>query len=441
MDRPGSGELRPGSLPEGDGTQEKKSQAGAWRSQGPSLSLGPLGRVQRSLLAGEAVVAGVLSGTSADGIDVVLARFPPLEPSGGSEDPGDLVLGPPRMLAFETAPFPAELGARVRAVLDGGSPSLAEIARLQRDLGRAFGRAARRLAETSGLLLDLAGSHGQTVYHHDGNEPSGPATLQLGDGDAFAAEAGCATVSDFRAADVAAGGEGAPLSALADPVLFRGVPLPAAILNLGGMANLTLLDASGVLALAFDTGPANSLLDGLARRFLGAPFDRDGARAARGRVHPALLAELLAHPYFERAPPKSTGRDTFGERYVGELAARAAQLGLSDPADLLATAVAAIAQSIAHALERFAPGPIERLVLAGGGARNRSLVSALQARCGCPVVSSQELGVDPDAREALVFALLAVRCALGIPASDPRASGARRGAILGKLSFPAPASR
>jgi anhydro-N-acetylmuramic acid kinase len=370
------------------------------------------------LCAGEAVVAGVLSGTSADGIDAALVR-----PAPGAR---------PELLAFRTAPFPAPLGARVRAALDGAPLDARGVALLDRDLGRAFGAAARALADERGLALDLVGSHGQTVWHHDGVEPSGPATLQLGDGDEVAASAGATTVSDFRRADVAAGGCGAPLTALVDGELFSGEPRPLLVLNLGGIANLTLLEAGGALT-AFDAGPANALLDGLARRLLDRPFDAEGAAAARGRPDARLLAALLAHPFFAAPPPKSTGRDTFGEAFVDGVVARAGGLA---PADLLATAVELVAAGVGQALGRLpAARGARRLLVAGGGVHHRPLLAALAARTGLAAVPSSAAGVDPDAREALAFALLAARAALGRPSTDPGATGARPGRILGKLSF------
>jgi len=368
-----------------------------------------------------AVVAGVLSGTSADGIDVVIARI-----RRGGEG-----LLPPETLAFAVEPFPDDLRRRVRSALDGERAiGLRECALLSRDLGRAFGRAARAVAERQGLPLDLVASHGQTVWHHDGAEPSGAATLQLGDGDFVAEEAGCAVASDFRQRDVAAGGEGAPLSALADGLVFAAAPRPAAILNLGGMANLTYLGEREEDLIAFDTGPAGSLLDGLARRLLGEPCDRDGARAARGAPRKDLVLSWLADPFFARRPPKSTGRDTFGERWVAEIVQRARGVRAED---LLASAVELVAVSVADALERFVP-PVDRLLVAGGGVRNAALLAALARRVPCAIAGTEEVGVDPKSREALVFAVLGARCALGIPSTHPGATGARRGAVLGKLS-------
>ena len=393
-------------------------------------------RLRARLEAGEAVVAGVLSGTSADGIDVAIVRP---GPGAGALD---------ACLAFATRPWPGELGARVRAVLDGAEPRLRELALLHRDLGRACGAAAREVADASGLALDLVGSHGQTVWHHDAREPSGPATLQLGDGDQVAEAAGCPAVSDFRQRDVAAGGEGAPLVALVDELMFPDLERPAAVLNLGGMANLTVLHGPGVAAPpgadleAYDTGPAGSLLDGLARAALGEPFDRGGSAALEGRARPELVAELLGHPFLRKEPPKSTGRDTFGASWVEDVRARAAELDppLTGAADLLATGVEFVARSVADALGAFGPAGLRRVVLCGGGVHNRALVAALE-RCLAPclapggaVVGSAALGIEPDAREAIGFALLAARTALGLPSTHPGATGARAGRCLGKLS-------
>lgn len=366
------------------------------------------------------LVAGVLSGTSGDGIDVALARF--------SHVDGALTLD--ECVAFETLPFETELGARVRSVLDGEDLGLRDAALLSRDLGRAFGCAARALAFANGVTLDLVASHGQTVYHHDGEEESGAATLQLGDGDFVAEEAQAACVSDFRQRDIAAGGEGAPLSALADPILFRRSARPLALLNLGGMANLTLLGANGETA-AFDTGPANAWLDGLTRRLFDLPFDESGKLARQGNVDAKLLAVLLEHPFFDRTPPKSTGRDTFGEARLSSALAKVPSLA---NVDILCTATTAIAQSVATAIERWAPETPQVVHACGGGARNLFLMESLSSALDRNMETTAALGVDPDAREALVFAALGAACAAGIPMTHPGATGARAGVILGKFS-------
>lgn len=376
-----------------------------------------------------AIVAGVLSGTSADGIDVGLVR------QRARENGERIELAPPELLAYATEPYPEALALRVRAILEGGPCGLRDVALLDRDLGRAFGRAARTVADRHGLVLDLVASHGQTLWHHDGVEASGAATLQLGHGDFVAAEAGCTTVSDFRTADIAVGGEGAPLSPLADILLFAHVEKPVAILNLGGLANLTLLGRDDAL-LAFDTGPANALLDGLARRFLAAPLDRDGASASRGRSDTGLVDELLRHPFLLRAPPKSTGRDTFGSAWLDFVVERSRARGLLErgPDDLLATATDFVAACVADHLRRFAPEPLRDLLVAGGGAFNPAQMAALARRTGVPVHSTATTGIDPKAREALVFAILGAARILEIPVTHPGATGARAGALLGQVS-------
>lgn len=375
------------------------------------------------LATGDAIVAGVMSGTSADGIDVALARC------GGE-------LGAPvrhELIAFEVVPFEPALHARVRALLerrDGGAVALGELARLHRDLGRAFGAAARAVAERHRNRLDLVASHGQTVWHHDGASADA-ATLQLGDGDCVSEAAGCTAASDFRWRDIAAGGQGAPLVALIEHALFPRLALPGAVLNLGGIANVALFDAGGVLVLNLDTGPAGALLDGLARRLYDAAFDRDGALAARGRVDPELVAAWLAHPYFAAPPPKSTGRDTFGEAWLDGVVARASAARRED---VLASAVELVAAHVADALARYGSCAPRELVVAGGGALHPGLLDALRRRVRARVVTSAAHGVDPKAREALAFALLGVHCALGFPLDLSAATGARGERVLGKLS-------
>jgi len=390
--------------------------------------------VRVRLARGEALVAGVLSGTSGDGIDVALARLPPIGPE--AQQPRHA----PELVAFDTLPFPPLVGARVRAALDGQPFGLRETALLSRDLGRAFGDAVRAVASARGVQPDLAGSHGQTVYHHDGCEPSGPSTLQLGDGDFVAEAAGCTVVSDFRQRDLAAGGEGAPISALADDLVFAALPRPALVLNLGGMANLTWLPAPGAELMSFDTGPCNALLDGLARRLLGKPFDAEGEQALAGTPRRELIEHWLAHPFLAKPPPKSTGRDTFGERWVDEQIGAARALGVlrhaDHPQDLLASAAEFVARSVVQAAREFVPQGSQWLVVCGGGAHHARLLAALAALSPWPVAGGDDFGVHPDAREALVFAVLAARCVAEVAVTSPSATGARPGRALGKISLP-----
>jgi len=375
-------------------------------------------------------VAGVLSGTSADGIDVALLR---VRVDGG--EGAACSIGCAEVLAFETRPFPAALAQRVRAALDGESDeSYGATALLSRDLGIAFGEAALALADGAHHTLDLVGSHGQTVYHHDGAEPGARATLQLGEGAEVAEASGATVVSDFRQRDLAADGEGAPIAALVDDDLFHGVERPVAILNLGGIANLTLLGERGASEgpLSFDVGPAGSLLDGLARRLLDRPFDAGGEEAARGSSDAALLSRLLEHPFLGLPAPKSTGRDTFGEAWIDAVMEG---VGVDSAQNLLATATEFVARTVAAALA--AEGPrIRGVLVAGGGVHHLPLMESLRDHCGCPVESTWEAKIDPDAREAMAFALLAARAVLGIPSTRTRATGAREGRILGQISLP-----
>lgn len=383
----------------------------------------------RSLESGDAVVGGVLSGTSGDGVDVAFARLRVRE-EGGCLRPAAL-----EPLAFRCSPFPSELAERLRAVLDGAAPSLREVAMLHRDLGVAFGEAVASLAADVGLAPVLIGSHGQTVWHHDGAPPAERATLQLGDADHLAERVGCWVVSDFRQADLASGGEGAPLSALVEDLLFPGLERPACVLNLGGIGNLTLLGEDGELLGARDTGPAGALLDGLARRLLGAAMDQGGEAAQQGEVSAAVLERWLRHPFFEGGA-RSTGRDTFGEAWVSSCLEEARGVGVARPEDVLATAAALVAQAVAWSLEREAPQGIEQLVVAGGGVHNARVLAELSARTGLIVQSSEAHGVDPDAREALGFAALGAGFGLGWGWGAPEATGGAHGRILGRLSPP-----
>ncbi|HKE01216.1 MAG TPA: anhydro-N-acetylmuramic acid kinase [Planctomycetota bacterium] len=372
------------------------------------------------------VVAGLLSGTSADGIDCAVCSID----AGGPRARVHLE-------TFRSEPFDPALRERIRLAPGGGARAIAE---LHVELGDAFADALLRTLVLSGIpeeSVDLVGSHGQTVFHHDGTGVR--ATLQLGDGDRIAERTGFPVVSDFRARDVAAGGEGAPLTPYADAVLFAAPSgVRRAVLNLGGIANVTLLPSrAGEEVVAFDTGPANAPLDRLARLATGGAlsFDEDGALAAAGRVDAELLARLLAHPYLARKPPKSTGIETFGDAFVKELVAthRGAD------ADLLATATAFVAESAARGVRAAAGGAVDEVVLAGGGARNPTLVAALAARLApARVRISDDLGVRSDAREAMAFALLANDAVLGLATSLPHVTGARRAVTLGKLSFPPP---
>ncbi|MBO9661278.1 anhydro-N-acetylmuramic acid kinase [Dokdonella sp.] len=375
---------------------------------------------------------GLISGTSADGIDAALVEFatpPAAEPftAGHSGKSNSL-----RIVAARTTPYPEELRRRVLALATSTATiALDDYGRLDVEIGECFAAAANALLHEAGVPASAVvaiGSHGQTVRHRvDGAHPF---TLQIGDPSVIAERTGLTTVADFRRADVAAGGQGAPLLPSLHAAVFADPRVPRAILNLGGIANLTLLD-SGRPVIGFDSGPANCLLDAWAERHLGAPRDEGGAWARSGRVDEALLAELLADPFFAAAPPKSTGREDFNLAWLEP------RLGPDlAPADVQATLLALSARSIADALLAHAPATRE-IYACGGGVHNPALMDALRARLPrLRIDSTAVLGLDPDYVEAVGFAWLARERLDGDPGNLPSVTGARGPRRLGAI-YPA----
>jgi anhydro-N-acetylmuramic acid kinase len=371
-----------------------------------------------------------MSGTSADAVDAALVEWP----DAGAE------ARPFRLLAAREDALPDALRDRVHRLAAGrvpGSEALRELAALDVELAERFAASARAVADQAGLGLDAVdavASHGQTVGHF----PELRATLQIGDPSVLAERTGCTVVADFRPRDVAAGGEGAPLApffhraALGHPAESR------LVLNLGGIANVTWLPAGGAPddVVAFDVGPANALIDGVVRAQSGGreAMDRGGARARRGRVDAALLAELLDDDYLRQPPPKSTGRERYGSAEADALARRWRDLGRGDD-DLVATLVAFTAAAVAAALREFLPGRPARLFACGGGAENPALMQALAAALpGCAVAATDAAGVPARAVEAMAFSLLGRNALLGIPNHLPRCTGAARAAVLGEIA-------
>lgn len=374
------------------------------------------------------VVVGLISGTSADSIDVAVCRLP-------SESEGV------ELLHYAEHPYDPALR---RCVLGAADLDVRGVAELHVAIAERFAAACLATLSAVGLSpsdVDLVGSHGQTLYHHSSVAGAPRATLQLGDGDVIAERLGRAVVSDFRARDVAAGGEGAPLTPRADMVLFapdgRGVRRRA-VLNLGGIANLTVLDREPSRVFGFDTGPANTLLDRLARRLTGgaAGCDHGGAIARLGRVNVPLVETLLeSDPFLARSPPKSTGFELYGDAFVERVAALH---GRSDP-DLMATLTEFTARAVADAFTRHVrvEPPVDEVVAAGGGVKNPVLFGRIaELLAPVRVVRSDDLGVPSNAREAMAFAVLADLSLRGLTGSLPAVTGARRAAVLGKLSFP-----
>ncbi|HRE28311.1 MAG TPA: anhydro-N-acetylmuramic acid kinase, partial [Anaerolineales bacterium] len=323
------------------------------------------------------IVVGLISGTSADGIEAVVTRLEGAPPALSWE-----------LLAHRHVPYAPELRAEVFAAFRPETGTVDRLCALNFALGRAFGEAALEVIAAAGLApgqVGLIGSHGQTVWHI----PDGPqaSTLQLGEPAVIAEVTGIPVVNNFRTRDMAAGGQGAPLASYPDTILFRHDRLSRAVQNIGGIGNVTYLPPAATGALGFDTGPGNMLMDDAVARITGGAeaFDRDGGRAARGRVHSGLLDELMAEPYLRLAPPKTTGRELFGAQYGAQVWARAEALGLSSD-DRVATLTAFTARSIAQAYRDFLPALPDEIYVCGGGAHNPTLLRMLQAELPSSVV-------------------------------------------------------
>ena len=361
--------------------------------------------------AGSGVLAlGLMSGTSLDGIDAALIRTDGMTVQ--------------EIGAALTLPYDSALRERLRALL-GGEGAPAEEAAVARAVTEAHAQAVRRLLGRAGLApaaVDVVGFHGHTILHR----PKDGITRQIGDGARLAEMTGIAVVSDFRSADVAAGGEGAPLVPLFHRALAANVELPLAVLNLGGVANVTWIGSpDDEDLLAFDTGPGNAPIDDWVRHYTGQAFDDGGKLAAQGRVDEARLAILLDNPFFARRPPKSLDRNHF-------MTAAVAGLSVADGAATLAAFTAA---AVARAAEHLPAAP-QRWLVAGGGRHNAALMSALRARLGAPVQAVDELGWNGDALEAHAFGFLAARSLRGLPLSLPRTTGVAAPTSGGRLDLP-----
>jgi anhydro-N-acetylmuramic acid kinase len=372
-----------------------------------------------------------MTGTSADAVDAVLVRF-----TGSGLDSRHEVL------RYRETPLEPELRHEVLEIAGADTVAPERMMRLDAALGERYAAAVFELLAEAGLDardVDAIGCHGQTVRHVPRAGGGGQAlTLQLGSAALLAERTGVTVVSDFRSRDTAAGGEGAPLVPIADWWLFRSEDESRVLLNLGGMANVTYLPRGRGIesVMAFDTGPGNAILDGLARTgSLEAEMDAGGAAAARGKVHRELLLELLGDPFFHQPPPRSTGRERFGGAYVTNLRARARGLGLTEE-DLLATAAQLTAESVAGAVDRFLiPLGVDAVYASGGGVRNATVMKALARRLGeCPLRPLDALGVAAESKEALAFALLAHLTLCGRAGNVPAATGARHPAVLGSIT-------
>ncbi len=357
--------------------------------------------------------AGLISGTSIDGVDAALVEF------GNREC---------TLVHSCTTPYPAKLHERVRTLIDDPQTTLAELGAVDVALGRFFAHCANELIDAAGVdraHVRAIGHHGQTIFHRPGGAE--PFTLQLGDPNSLAARTGLATVADFRRLDMACGGQGAPLVPAFHEWLFGSQEELRVVVNIGGIGNVTVLDP-GRPTSGFDTGPGNTLLDGWIRRCRRRDHDEDGRWAASGTVDAALLERFVMEPYFSLVPPKSTGRELFNlgwvDRHLEDLSE------VPDQADVQATLAELTAATIAGALHALRPG---RLIVCGGGAHNGDLTGRLARRAECPVESSDAFGIGPDWVEAAAFAWLARARIAGKPGNVPTATGADRKLVLGGL--------
>jgi anhydro-N-acetylmuramic acid kinase len=387
--------------------------------------------IRRSRLA-----VGLMSGTSLDGVDAALVRI-----NGPAEKPAV------HLLSFVTVPYPPALRLRLLKVAGGAPCGAAEISRLNFALGEAFAAAALRVCRQGDVSLQrlaFIGSHGQTVFHQGPSRSSSgraalrqvASTLQIGEPAIIAARTGATVVADFRPADLALGGQGAPLVPLVDYLLFRHERYGTVALNIGGIANVTVIPAGATpqTVFGFDTGPGNMVIDALIQHFTRGrkSYDTRGRRAARGRAIEALVAETLGLPFFLRKPPKSAGREQFGQDFV----ARHFLSGRFPARDLLRTATELTARSIVDALKRFVFPRVEihRLIVSGGGAHNHLLLARLTELLPHLLVQlSDYFGLPRDAKEAIAFAVLADRTLHGLPGNLPAVTGARRAVVLGKI--------
>jgi anhydro-N-acetylmuramic acid kinase len=401
------------------------------------------------------IVAGVMSGTSADGINVALVRFAsePVSRTKG-QSPHKNRRANFELLAHEEYPFPAPVRRAILTMMNAELARVADLARLNFLLGELYAEAIAKTARRHRVKLDLVGCHGQTLYHQGtpqrflGRKLA--VTWQIGEAAIIASKLSVPVISDFRPADMAAGGKGAPLVPFFDYLLYRDASVSRIAQNIGGIANLAAIPAGASLdqLIAFDTGPGNMVIDAVMEELFRKRYDHKGKLAASGRVLDHVLAQLLRAPFFRHKPPRTAGREEFGREYVG----RFLQLchGSSKP-DIVATATALTAHSIAKAVKQFVAPKFtspttavrrqphdHQMIVSGGGAKNSTLMAMLQdavAPLSITLHFSDEFGVPAEAKEAVAFALLAHETWHRRPSNVPSATGAKRPAILGKISY------
>ncbi len=391
------------------------------------------------------IVAGVMSGTSADGINVALVRV--LADTGRARRPSPHKTF--TLLGHEEYPFPAPVRRTILEMMNAELARVADLSRLNFLLGELYAEAVAKAARKHRVKLDLVGCHGQTLYHQGvaarflGRKLA--ATWQTGEGAVIAARLGVPVVSDFRPADMAAGGKGAPLVPFVDFLLYCDQRVNRIAQNIGGIANLTAIPAGASLGqvLAFDTGPGNMVIDAVVENLFGKRYDRDGRIAASGRVLDGVIARLLRAPFFRQKPPRTAGREEFGREYASRFLEICRGAGKSD---MVATATALTARSIAGAIQHFVLPRLgstrkqagHAMIVSGGGVKNPTLMAMLRNEItplGIELRFSDEFGLPAEAKEAVAFALLAQETWHRRPSNVPSATGAKRAAILGKISY------
>jgi anhydro-N-acetylmuramic acid kinase len=381
------------------------------------------------------IVAGVMSGTSADGINVALVRI------NSSRGVGTPVL---QFLAHAEYPYPKQVRRAVLAAMNSTRANVSDLARLNFLLAELYAEAVLATQRRFHLKAEIVGCHGQTLYHQ--GEPAPflgrklAVTWQTGDGAVVAARVGVPVVSDFRPADMAAGGKGAPLVPFLDFLLYRERRVGRIVQNIGGIANLTAIPGGAISdqVIAFDTGPGNMIIDGVMQQLFGKQYDRDGRISSSGVVLDRVIRDVMRAPFFRHKPPKTAGREEFGREFTQQFIR---QCGNVDKRDVVATATALTAKSIADALRRFVVRQkrmYRDFIVSGGGASNPILIAMLANELrplGLQVRSSDEFGLPSEAKEAAAFALLAFQTWNRKPSNVPSATGAKRPAILGKISY------
>ena len=385
-------------------------------------------------------IVGMMSGTSVDGVDAALVEI--------SQTDGSLQA---KLLAFENKPYPEAVREQIFALFRPETATVDKIGYMNFLLGEIYARSALSVIEKAGLTpadVDLIGSHGQTIWHEPVpcTKDGWPVryTVQIGEGSVIAERTGLVTVSDFRVADMAAGGQGAPLVPFSEYLLYRQEEETLLLQNIGGIGNMTVMPAAAKPedVYAFDTGPGNMIIDAVISALTqGAQtFDEGGAFGASGTVNEALLALLQQEPYYTRPLPKTTGRELFGTQYTARILSWQESRHIPE-ADLVATVTDLTAWSIVSAYEQYVLPKYHasKLVVGGGGSYNKTLLGFLQKRFaphGVEVQTQEDLGFNSDAKEAVAFALLADRCIQGLPNTLPSVTGAKKPVVMGKISLP-----